>query len=208
MGTDITPGSLRAQLQDAVSNCISLNKRLEQVLGIPIRHLPGEMRHGKVSSAPVPWYSTAAWLIFDLHAEARDMESRLRIHAGQPIRDRGGSSNNTYKALEGVLSVSWAVDDGYVQECRRWLEKWCGRARIALGELDEPRRLPRQPGQKDPSCPFCTERTLRFWALSGIVRCINPSCAMEDGRKPSARIEFSKIAADFVLVWADNSVGV
>lgn len=203
-----TPGSLRSHLQEAVHACVILSERLENVLATPLQHLPGEVRHGKVSAAPVPWYTTAAWLITDLHAESRRMEATMRVHANQPTRQRGGSDLNTYKALESVVAVSWAVEDEFVQECTRWIEKWCGRARIALGEADEPRRLPRQPGQKDPACPFCTERTLRFWALSGAVRCVNPACFLEDGRKASARMEYSNVASDFVLVWNDNSVGV
>jgi hypothetical protein len=201
-------GSLRDQLQEAIEDCIVLNERLERILPTPLHHLPGEIRHGKVSAAPVPWYTQAAWLIMDLHAESREMESRLRLYAAQPVRVRGGSSDNTYKALEAVMAISWAVEDNCVQECRRWIDRWCGRARIALGETDEPRRLPRQPGQKDPACPYCTERTLRFWALSGMVRCVNPACRLDDGQKPSARMEYSNIASDFILVWSDNSVGV
>jgi hypothetical protein len=201
MGREITAGSLRAQLREAIHECVCLNERLECVLHLPSSHLPGEIRHGKVSAAPVPWYTTAAYLITDLHAESRGMESRLRLVAGHPVRKRGGSGDNTYKALEGVMSVSWAVDDGRVMECTRWLRKWCGQARIALGEKDAPRKL-------EPGCPYCQERTLWFWALSGVVRCINPACFADNGKKPQAHMEFSKVAGDFVLVWVDGSVGV
>ncbi len=203
MGKAVKPGSLRAQLQDELRECVVLNERLELVLHLPASHLPGEIRHGKVSAAPVPWNTTAAYLITDLHAESRKMESGLRVSAGQPARRRGGSSENTYKALEGVMAVCWAVDDGYVHECMRWLKKWCGLARIALGEKDAPQKL-------EPLCPYCSERTLRFWALSGVVRCINPSCFLDEEKtqKPIAHMEYSKVAGDFVLVWSDNSVGV
>ncbi len=207
--------SLRDRLQDTVRNCIVLNERLENVLHIPQQHLPGEIRHGKVSAAPVPWYTTAAFLITDLSAETRRTERELREDAGQPVRYRGGSNLNTYKSLESIVAISWIVDDEPVKECTRWMDKWCGRARIALGEMDEPRQLPRQPGQKAPSCPFCLERTLRFWALSGMVRCINPACFIDieeqdpkKKRKPSARMEFSNVAGEVILVWNDNSVGV
>lgn len=203
MGREITAGSLRAQLQEVIEESIRLNSHLESVLHLPMSHLPGEIRHGKVSAAPVPWYTTAAWLIMDLHAESRDMEAKLRIVAGQPSRERGGSNQNTYKALESMMAVSWAVDDGWVKECTRWLRKWCGQARIALGEKDAPRKL-------EPGCPYCSERTLRFWALSGVVRCINPACFVDkqEKKKPQAHMEYSKVAGDFVLVWSDNSVGV
>jgi len=201
-------GSLRDCLREAVRDCITLNERLEAVIHLPQQHLSGDIRHGKVSAAPIPWFSAGAYLITDLHAESREMEARLRMTAGQPVRDRGGSGGNTYKALEAVLGLAWAVDDGRVLECTKWLERWCGRARIALGEADQPRRLPRQPGQRDPVCPYCGAQTLRYWALSGIIRCINPSCFLEDGGRAQARMEFSTIADDFVVVWSDNSVGV
>lgn len=210
MTNGAAPGSLRDQLQEIVRNSITLNERLERVLPTPLHTLPGEVRHGKVSAAPIPWYSRAAYLILDLHAQAREMESVLRLIAGQPVRDRGGSNINTYKALESVVALSWAVDDGKVQECKTWLEGWEGKARIALGEADEPRRLPRHPGQPDPSCPYCSQRTLRFWALERLVRCINPSCYIDEEHKKRAiaRMEFSGIVGDFVLVWSDNSVGL
>jgi hypothetical protein len=206
------PGSLRDQLQEAIRSSITLNDCLERVLPTPLRHLPGEVRHGKVSAAPVPWYSGAAWLIFDLHAKSRSMENELRELAGHAQRTRGGSTGNTYKALESIMAVSWSVEDEIVKECNIWLQSWCGRAYIALGLKDEPRRLPRQPGQKDPSCPFCNERTLRFWAYTGVVRCINSECCINpestEPVKAQARMEWSTVANDFVLVWNDNSVGV
>lgn len=187
----------------------ALNAQLECALPYPAYRLADtSTRRGKASSAPLPWFTGAAWLILELHAESRAMEARLRDAAGQPARPRGGSSENTMKALEAVVAVSHAVDDKAVTDCCEWLTKWCNRARIILGEKDEPRRLPRSPGNPEPRCPWCKHCTLRFWSLEGIVRCINPVCKDEDDKKPRGRIEISKFTGEISLIWQDGLVGV
>lgn len=210
MANEAKPGSVRARLQEAVSSACTLNNQLEDIIGEPSRHANngGGGKRGKISAAPIPWYSQAAFLIMDLHAWSRDEEAVLRLIIKLPPRPRGGSGPNTGRALESIIAAAWKAEDKRVAECCQWLENWTRKARIALGEVDQPQMLPRQPGQPQPRCPFCTHTTLRFWPLRGEVRCIDGSCKDEDGRKPRAVMEISSFTMDWELVWQDGVSGV
>lgn len=208
MANEAKPGSVRARLQESVKAACKLNAELEEAIPEPIRHSHSNAKHGKVSAAPIPWFSQAAFLVLDLHAEARDREATLRLSAGLPARERGSSSKNTAAALEAAVDVSWNVDDARVEDYCRWLDRWCRKALVALGEVDAPQHLPREVGGKHPSCPFCKKHTLRMWPLRGEIRCLNPVCLDEEGRKPRAKMEFSSFTREFVLVWQDGGVGI
>jgi hypothetical protein len=208
VANEAKPGSVRARLQEAVHDAYKLNDQLEDIIGDPSRHPSSNTKRGKVSAAPIPWYSQAAFLIMDLHAWVRDEESLLRYIAQLPIRERGGSSSNTSKAMNAIISMGWTADDSRVESSCKWLEGWARRARIALGEVDQPQMLPRQPGCPQPKCPFCKHTTLRFWALRGEVRCINPECSDDEGRRPRAVVEISTFTMDWELVWQDGISGV
>jgi hypothetical protein len=121
---------------------------------------------------------------------------------------RGGSNENTAWALKQIEHLAEAVEDPIVAELVSWLERWAARSLVALGEKDQARRLPQNPGEADPPCPYCENHTLRFWASRGEVRCVNPSCVDEDGRKPVAQMEYSVVAGDWVLAWKDGLTGL
>lgn len=144
----------------------------------------------------------------DLHAWVRDEEAVLHLITELPVRQRGGSSTNTSKAMESIIAAAWKADDERIKDTCRWLENWARRARIALGEVDQPQFLPRQPGQPAPKCPFCKHTTLRFWPLRGEVRCIDVSCSDEEGRRPRAIMEISSFTMSWELVWQDGISGV
>lgn len=208
MTNQAKPGSLRARFEISVKDTCRLNDELEAAIPEPVRHPNSSIKHGKVSAAPIPWFSQAAFLVLDLHAEAREREATMRLAAGLPSRPRGNSAKNTVAALEAAISVSWNVDDGRVDDYRRWLDSWCRRAMVALGETDAPQQLPQEVGGKQPKCPFCSKQTLRMWPIRGEIRCLNPACRDEEGRKPRAQMEFSNFTREWELVWSDGGVGV
>lgn len=199
--------AIRTRLRDAVAHALSLNQRLESVIAVKSRQNSGGF-HGKIDHSQPPWSAPVASAVMDLHAMSREAEGRLRASLSLPCRARGGSSDNTRGALESLLRLSEGAQDAFVRENIRWLDGWCRKASIALGETEIPRRLPRTEKQDEPSCPFCECRTLRMLPLYGIIRCINPECTDDQDRKPSARLEYSGIAGEMVLRWQDDIIGL
>lgn len=131
----------------------------------------------------------------DLHALAREIEGRWRAAAGFRVAVRGGSDANTRAALRalGNLCEARGVDvRGGVLD----LERWVRGARMTLGDLERPRRVP-----GDVECPFCSGRSLRMLALRGIVMCVNPACRDADGRLPQAQMEYVAETDQIELVW-------
>lgn len=199
--------ALRTRLRESVSHALSLNERLESVIAVKSRVNSGAF-HGKVDHSQPPWSAAVANAVLDLHAMSRDAEGRLRASLSLPYRLRGGSSDNTGKALESLLRLSEGAGDAFVRENIRWLDGWCRKASIALNEAEVPRRLPRMEGQGEPSCPFCECRTLRMLPLHGLIRCVNPECRDDKDRKPNARLEYSDHAGEIVLRWQDDIIGL
>jgi hypothetical protein len=199
-------GGLRDQLKEAVTRAVQLSWELESLVAEKSSSPDGGF-HGKLSHSQPPWNAAYAHLITDLHALARDMERSFRVRAGQPVRGRGGSDANTIRALGAVIALAEAVDDTHVAKAVSQLERWSQRTREAMGEADRPRRLPREPNGSEPRCPWCERTTLRWWGLYGKVRCLNYACRDGDGNRPVAAMEYSEVASDWVLVWADGSVG-
>lgn len=200
--------ALRSRLKDSACKAATVNNDLEVVIAVkPSGGSSGF--HGKVDHSQPPWHAPVANAIMDLHALAREMEAWLRLSQGLPRRPRGGSSENTVRALNAVVRLSEGAADGTVRGHTRDLESWIRRARVALCEVEMPKQLPRAPGAGDPKCPFCGCHTLRMVPLAGEVFCINPGCpGDEDGRKPRAHLEFSVHVGDWVLVWQDGIAGV
>jgi hypothetical protein len=199
--------AIRTRLRESVSHALSLNERLESVIAVKSRVNSGAF-HGKVDHSQPPWSAAVANAVLDLHAMSREAEGRLRASLSLPYRPRGGSSDNTGKAMESLLRLSEGADDAYVRENIRWLDGWCRKASIALNEAEVPRRLPRMEGQGEPSCPCCECRTLRMLPLHGLIRCVNPECRDDKDRKPSARLEYSDHAGEMVLRWQDDIIGL
>jgi len=200
--------ALRERLRQAIAESITANYRLEQVIAEPTRSPRDQGRHGRVDHSQPPWNAPVAHLVTEMHARARDLEQTFRRRMNLPERTRGGAQGNTVFALEALSGLSESVDDPIVADAVGWLERWSARALVVLGERDRPSRLPRQPGTPEPRCPYCERLTLRFWSSRGEVRCINPACATEDGRRPAALMEYSSLAQDWVLAWNDGIVGV
>ncbi len=200
--------ALRAKLEDSVRHALALNSRLENLIAVKSRGANSGGFHGKIDFSQPPWCAPVANAVMDLHAQAREAEGCLRISLKLPYRDRGGSDGNTRRAMEAILRLCEGADDGAVRANVKWIESWCRRASIALGEKEIPCRLPRIEGRPEPACPWCKNRTLRMEPLKGVVRCVNPACRDPDGSKPVARLEYSKFTAQMELIWQDNIVGL
>lgn len=136
----------------------------------------------------------------DLHALAREIERTWRSEGRLRVKARGGSDANTRGALEALDALLLVVPGWLVADSMRQLAKWGLRAGVILGDLEQPRRLP-----GDVACPYCSMKTLRMWAGAGIVRCVNPSCTMEDGGKAVATPEWID-GEGIRLTWQDGRV--
>lgn len=197
--------AIRARLADSVTYALELNERLEPLIAVKNRQLSGAF-HGKVDHSQPPWNAAIAYAITDLHALARSLEREVRAELGYTPRTRGDSENNTRKAFESMLRFCETADDWAVKMYTRELEKWIRNARIALDEIEVPRRLPRSPGKPEPRCPFCKNHTLRVKVLENEIWCLNPACKDEDGKKQKARMDYSKMAGDWVVRWDDGII--
>lgn len=201
-------GVLRERLRETIVEVTRAAASLEEAIAEPDR-VPRDGEGGGFSwrSRP-PWNAAAGYLVTELHAGARELEGTLRRVLSLTERPRGSSAANTVHALNALSSLAESCPDRRVFEVEAWLSGWLARALVALGQRDLPRRLPRQPGEAEPRCPYCERLTLRFWSSRGEVRCVNPACATEDGDRPRARMEYSPVARDWVLAWGDGAVGI
>jgi hypothetical protein len=200
--------AIRDELRGSVNHAWNLNGQLEVVVAVKVKQ-QGTF-HGKVDFSQPPWHAPVANAITDLHAMAREMEAWLRLSQGLPRRDRGGSSENTRRALENVVRLSEAAQDGTVRGHRRDMDRWNRQAKAALGQAEMPKKLPRQPGEAERACPFCKKHTLRMTPL-GLkkdeqIKCIDPSCEDDEGRRPTAQVEYFQ--GELILRWMDGVIGL
>ena len=200
----MTPRQLLAATS---ADCAKVAGQLEAVIAFKSPKVSDGFS-GKISHSQPPWNSAVAFSVLTLHQLARAIEMRFRVMAELPVRVRGGSSKNTCLALEAVVKLAESVADEAVADALSQLDRWLRQAKITLGELEFPQRLPRLPGKKEPSCPFCKYTTLRMFPLRGFIICITPGCRDENGKKPKATMEYSNFTCQFELVWQDNVVGV
>lgn len=192
---------------EASADCLKTSTQLQAVIALKSRkHSDGSS--GKVSHSQPPWNSVVAFSFLEFHQLARSLENRFRIAAELPVRPRGGSDVNTVKALEAAAKIATKVGDTVVLEAASDLDRWLSRAKIVLGELELPQRLPRLPGKAEPACPFCHHKTLRMFPLRGVIVCITPDCKDDKNRKPKATMEYSNFTCQFELVWQDSILGV
>lgn len=195
---------LCSRLRETVAEVLVLNDRLEAVIAVRSRN-GGSGFHGKIDFSQPPWNAAVANMILDLHSWCRRAETDACAGLSLPSRGRGGSSVNTRRALERLLVLADGSGAGMVRDCLGWLGGWSRRARAALGEAETARRLPVPEGGGEPACPWCRKRSLRQFPLAGVIRCIDPGCRDEEGRKPWARLEMFQ--GEWVLRWMDGVIG-
>lgn len=198
---------VRDRLRDSAGHALKLNAALAPLVVVKPT-TPSGVFHGKIDFSQPPWHAPVATAYLGMHALARKLERDMRWDLDLPPRDRGPSDQNTVEALKAVVALAEKAEDQYVVWNCRLLETWSRTAAIALGIAEVPRRLPRNPGKTEPKCPFCEKRTLRYKTLNEEIYCVNPACKDDNDRKPSAHMEFSKHAGDWVMVWQDGLAGV
>ncbi len=197
--------ALRARLGDTVKEAVVLDLRLEAVIAQKPAQGQAGIFHGKIDHSQPPWNAAVADAILDLHARSREAEALMRLRLGFPARHRGGSAANTRNALSNITRLAQGCDDETVRGTGRWLDAWCRKARIVLGEAEAAKRLPRAVGEKSALCPWCRKDTLRQLALAGTIFCADPSCTDSEGRRPRAQLEY--FDNDFALRWQDDLLG-
>jgi hypothetical protein len=202
---------LRPQLEQLVGQALALSRWLEITVAPQGRQVGRDAAsgYGRGTGSRPPWLAGPAHLLTELHTGVRAAEQALQHRLGiTPIYARGGSSLNTVYALGALNDLAVSAADADVARLIGWLAGWTNRAWVLLGERDEPHRLPRSPGGPEPRCPYCEKLTLRFWPGRGLVRCVNPTCQTDDGKRPAATMVYSNVAMDWVLAWNDGVVGI
>jgi hypothetical protein len=196
--------ALRTRLRVNVQDALVLLARLEAVIAVKTAQ-PSGASHGKIDHSSPPWNSQAADAALDFHAWCREAEATMRLRLGFPARFRGCSAPNTRNALNSVTRLAEGSADAVVRENARWLDSWCRRAGIILGEAESAKRLPRAAGEGEAVCPWCRKDTLRQLALAGVIMCIDPTCRDDEGRRPRAQLEY--FDGRFELRWQDGVMG-
>lgn len=182
---------------------------LEDVIHHPTTRRDDVVRRSAFVGSSPSWNAQVAYLIFDLRPLVRSCESRLRFTGTNTVqRPRGGSDENTYLALEALPDLALSAGSGAANEALRDLEAWHHRARLALGEVEPMRRVPRQPGAQEPRCPWCEHLTLRCQVHAGLVKCVNPECLDDTGRQPQGWLEIGRTSGEPMLVWRDGTSGL
>jgi hypothetical protein len=208
----VTQDSLYTRLSQAVVELAGLLEELEAVLP----HRPAEGYRpagasgtpGKPGARMTSWNTAVAYVILEVHAGARELEQNLRYAKSGVLRERGGSDQNTVAALYSIAALAAGAGDRELREAGRTIERWCWKARLALGEAEPWVQIPRVPGKRAARCPFCNFCTLRMKSLSGMVRCCNPACLDQDGYRPVGKVEFGPAFGEPMLVWNSGDIGL
>lgn len=104
--------------------------------------------------------------------------------------------------MGSLIRFSETLTDSQVNYHKIWLGGWCRKSEIILGTQEAAKRLPRELGQSEPSCPWCKRKTLRQLALEGTIFCCDPRCVNENGKRPKARLEY--FHGELSLRWQDG----
>lgn len=200
--------SIAEQFSQASAKCLIAYNQLQSIIAFTTPYRGGSLSFSRISHSQPPWNSAVAFSFFEFHKLARQVEIRFRVQASLPIRDRGCSDINTRNALQAAEKITDKAGDSAVFAAIGDLDAWLRKARVVLGELEMPQRLPRLPGKKDPACPFCKHQSLRMFPLRGFICCVNPVCKDENDRKPKARMIFSNFTKQWELSWQDGILGI
>jgi hypothetical protein len=162
--------------------------------------------------------------IMDAHAGIRDLEADFRMRVTGVMRERGGSDGNTTVALEALPNLAGAVDvhhqrdedeQGRRKPCRcvhcdalRQLGHWAMTIQRLPAVDTVPRWIPIRPGPDGlpPVCPWCKTFSLRLSVELGVICCVFPGCKDDDGNRPQAHLDISRVSGQPVLAWKSGLV--
>lgn len=156
----------------------------------------------KLTASTIPWHGSAASAIHDFYAEIRRLEVNMRaaVTGIRGIR-RGGSDGNTRMALQSIVNFSHSVDDQIVLGVLGYVDSWVRRAQAVFNPDLGLHRVPREPGEEELRCPWCSYQTMRWQPATGIIVCINPECVNGDGVRPRWRADYQVAGDDLQFVW-------
>jgi hypothetical protein len=80
---------------------------------------------------------------------------------------------------------------------------WVRRADTVFSPELAIHRMPRNPGEAEHRCPWCTYQTMRWRPVKGIAFCVNPSCRNDDGRRPQWIVEYSVVDDHMEFFWRE-----
>jgi hypothetical protein len=180
--------------------------QLETLLAEPVSDPTTGTRARNKATSSEPWHGEASLVVMLIHAGARELEIDLRYRAKLPIRERGGTTANTKKALNAVTRLVAAVPPEVARDAERQLAGWVALARKIrdVDEVDEWVPVPRPRDAPPPECPYCATYTLRMCRRRTEVRCFNPQCHDDDGQRPVARMEYGAVSGEAALVFRDG----
>lgn len=198
------PGrSLQECLREGADDAWRLYCALE--LDIPHRESTGSgQENGRQRRvvAPIPWNTVAAELTLEFHSEIRRLEVHLKERVtGSYPRRRGPSRANTRYALDSVVDLCTTSDQETLQGVLGYLTRWTHRADTVYNPDHRLRRFPRQPGEKEARCPYCSLDTLRWNPTQGVAICVYPACRNHDDQRPRWSAEFSVGRTGLIFRW-------
>lgn len=167
----------------------------------------GTTSHHKATGSPAPWHAEAGPVLYTISEEARRLEASLRLEvAGHPGRRRGGSDANTVAALTAITKLVYAVPEEHARQASRIVARWvrCARQVGDVGLEERPTRVPTEPGEDPPRCPYCGTYALRVLRGDARVWCINGECTDHGGKRPRGQLDRSDVNGDAMITWADG----
>jgi hypothetical protein len=157
--------------------------------------------HSQLGSRP-PWNAAAAHALLDAHEGARRLEATLRYAVtGRPGRRRGGSTANTYLALDAVASLGHGVPEEDAHRAARYVD----RLARPIDQLPPVDLL--EPCQKvsGVACRYCGTQMLRLFPRSGRVTCLRyGACWDANGQHPEGLLSQS-VNGEAMIAWADGT---
>lgn len=150
-----------------------------------------------------PWNQAVATALFDAHAAIRQLESDMRAEVSGTLRRCSPRSGNTGRVLAAISAMEVAVSSQLHKRAVKELNRLSLHIR-QLPAVDESLRwehVRTEAGTEPPKCPYCECFSLRVAITAGLVACFNPDCADEDGERPTAKLDISRLDGSPVLVW-------
>ena len=144
-------------------------------------------------------------LTLDFANEIRRLEVQLkgRLTGGYHQR-RGPSDANTRHAIDSVVDCCETSDNVTILGVLSYIVTWTRRAETYFTPQNGLYRLPRQPGEGEARCPYCSFTTMRWHPQKGTAVCIKPDCLNTDGQRPRWTAVPTTLAGQLVFHWQEQ----
>jgi hypothetical protein len=196
------PGSVRARLDEGVLHAWKVYCALEAIIPYPETKHGERISKGKLVASSPAWHGQAAHLVLELHEHVRRLEAQMAQKLSGKIRlVRGASPENTRYSLEALPKLAQGFSENETLDIVIHLERWTRRGESVLGPEKAIHHLPRNPGEGEARCPYCTFQTMRWSPPKGVAFCINPTCVTDDGVAPRWSIEYEVVNSLLRFSW-------